>query len=32
MAWIITVVLMIIAAGTGFMVGFAFGQEEGRHE
>ena len=31
MTWIITVILMLICAGTGFLVGFAYGQEE-RHE
>lgn len=29
--WIITIVLMLVGAGTGFLVGFAYGQEE-RHE
>lgn len=29
--WIVAIVMMVIGAGTGFLVGFAYGQEE-RHE
>jgi hypothetical protein len=30
--WIVAVVMMVIGAITGFLVGVAYGQEEGWHE